>query len=127
MPLLRYAVGDEAENPDRPAHADVDCRCCAKSSDAPVDYLLSPSGERRRVNFRYALAAIAAIREYQVAQVGLDEIEVRLVTAATHRCRAGAGGGPHGRRVGGEFRIELAFPASIARTEAGKLRTLSRN
>ncbi len=86
--------------------------------------LLCPSGERRRVNFRYSLAAITAIREYQVAQVAADRIEVRLVTARglidaeeaqVREMMAG--------EFGPEFRIELTYPASIVRTEAGKLRT----
>ena len=123
MPLLRYAVGDEAE-PGSPCACGRGLPVLRRIVGRSIDYLLSPSGERRRVNFRYALAAIAAIREYQVAQVGLDEIEVRLVIARpltdAERAQVEA---LMAAEFGGEFRIELAFPASIARTEAGKLRT----
>lgn len=123
MPLLRYAVGDEAE-------AGSPCACgrglpvLRRIVGRTIDYLLCPSGEKRRVNFRYSLAAITAIREYQVAQVGVDRIEVRLVTARgltdaeEARVRAMMAG-----EFGPEFRIELTYPASIIRTEAGKLRT----
>ncbi|MGH7209914.1 MAG: phenylacetate--CoA ligase family protein [Acetobacteraceae bacterium] len=123
MPLLRYAVGDEAE-PGSPCACGRGLPVLRRIVGRTIDYLLCPSGEKRRVNFRYSLAAITAIREYQVAQIGLDRIEVRLVTA---RPLTGA----EEARVlemmagefGDEFRIKLAYPASIVRTQAGKLRT----
>ncbi len=123
MPLLRYAVGDEAE-PGLPCACGRGLPVLRRIVGRTIDYLLCPSGEKRRVNFRYALAAIAAIREYQVAQIELDRIEVRLVVARpltdgekaqVQTIMAG--------EFGHEFRIELTFPASIRRTEAGKLRT----
>lgn len=123
MPLLRYAVGDEAE-PGLPCACGRGLPVLRRIVGRTIDYLLCPSGEKRRVNFRYSLAAITAIREYQVAQIDLDRIEVRLVTARPltgaeeARVLAMMAG-----EFGDEFRIKLVYPASIVRTQAGKLRT----
>lgn len=123
MPLLRYAVGDEAESGE-PCACGRGLPVLRRIVGRTIDYLRCPSGEKRRVNFRYALAAITAIREYQVAQVALDRIEVRLVVGhkLTEAEQAQVLGIMAGE-FGPEFRIELAYPDAIRRTEAGKLRT----
>ncbi len=123
MPLLRYAIGDEAE----PGGA------CACGRGLPVlrrlvgrtlDHLTLSDGARRRVNFGHGrLSQVVAIREFQVAQTALGRIEVRIVAArplteaeerlvrAVMQVEFGEG-----------FRIELQYHDAIPRTAAGKLR-----
>jgi phenylacetate-CoA ligase len=83
MPLLRYEIGDEAEPGD----------ACPCGRGLPVltrvvgrtqDYLVLPSGERRRFDLpHYRLARVMPVREFQVAQRSLSEVELRLVVSRT--------------------------------------------
>jgi phenylacetate-CoA ligase len=123
MPLLRYELGDEAE-------VGSACSCgrglpvLTRIVGRTVDLLTLPSGEQRRTDFQhYRLSRIAAIREYQVVQRSLEQIEVLLVlgrplTAAEEQeARA-----VFFEEFGGEFRIDLTVCDAIPRSEAGKLR-----
>jgi phenylacetate-CoA ligase len=122
-PLLRYEIGDEAEVGE----------ACACGRGLPVirrivgrsnDYLVTRDGRRQRVEAGYyRLCAIAAIREFQIIQRSLEEIELVVVlgrplspeeTAEIQRMLAGD--------FGQEFRFVISVRDAIARTESGKLK-----
>lgn len=124
MPLVRYDVGDYAQVGET-------CPC---GRGLPVlrrilgrhqNMLQLPDGSERWPLLSSSdigrLLALAPIRQYQFVQTHRDRIEVRLQTtrsltddearAIVERVRDKFGDG---------FRIELAFPAELARTAAGK-------
>lgn len=123
MPLLRYEIGDEAE-------LGYPCSC---GRGLPVlnriigrvyDYLVLPSGRRRRVDSGFIdIASIRAIREFQVVQRSPTNCEIRVVlarplteaeTEAVHRILHD--------KVGTELRFDIVAVDSIPRTQEGKLR-----
>ena len=123
MPLLRYAIGDEAE-PGAPCACGRGLPVLRRLAGRAFDHLVLRSGEKRRVQFgHYRLSQVVAIREFQVAQRTLDRIEVRLVVA-----RPLTDGEERLVRAvmvaefGETFRIDLSYHAAIPRTGAGKLR-----
>ena len=123
MPLLRYELGDEAE-------VGAPCPCgrglpvLRRVVGRTFDFLTLPSGEKRRpILNHYRLAEVAAIREFQIVQRSLHQIEVLMVLgcplseeekATITAVLAG--------ELGGEFDIVLTPCEAIPRTAAGKLR-----
>lgn len=124
MPLLRYEVGDYAEV--GPA--------CSCGRGLPVvrrilgrqqNMLRLPDGGERwpllSSNDIGKLLALAPIHHYQFVQTALDHIEVRLQTArpldALEEKRLVDWA--H-EKFGGWLRIDLAYPAELGRTAAGK-------
>jgi len=124
MPLIRYDIGDYAE-------AGGPCRC---GRGLPV--ICKILGRRQNMlhladgSERWPLLssddigkflALAPIRRYQFAQTHHDRIEVRLQTV-----RLLTGEEERGivawaqAKFGATFTIDLAFPANLAITEAGK-------
>jgi phenylacetate-CoA ligase len=89
-----------------------------------LDYLMLPSGEKRRpILNHYRLAEVGAIREFQIVQRSLERIEVLMVlgrppsadeTATLVAVLAA--------ELGGGFDIVLTPCETIPRTAAGKLR-----
>jgi len=123
MPLLRYEVGDQAE-------VGAPCACgrglpvLNQIVGRTVDALSLPSGQKRYTRVGHnRISKIVAVLEYQVIQRSLERIEVLMVlggalTAAEDtEIRAALAD-----ELGSEFRIDLTFCDSIARTPAGKLR-----
>ncbi len=122
MPLLRYAIGDEAE-------AGAPCRC---GRGLPVlsqivgrvqDYLLLPDGSRRRVNLsHYRISAMGFIREFQVAQTGPLHAELRLAASrelsADERATLDT---LFKNAVGSSFERKIVVVDEIAKTSSGKL------
>jgi len=123
MPLLRYEIGDEAEMGGP----------CACGRGLPVlrrivgrmyDYLVLPSGRRQRVDTGFLrIAAIPAVREFQVVQRSLERGEILMVlsrpltaaeTAEIHQVLR--------EKVSSELRFDIVVLDSIPRTVAGKLR-----
>lgn len=125
MPLLRYDLGDYARTGDD---------ACACGRGLPVitsilgrrqNLLRLPDGGERWPLLSSgdigALLALAPIRHYQVAQTALERIELRLQTArplteaeinqVLDWARAKFGPG---------FHFDLAFPAELGRSAAGK-------
>lgn len=124
MPLLRYELGDYAEVGD----------VCGCGRSLPVIrrilgrrqnmLRLADGGERWPLlssDDIGRLLAVAPIRHYQFAQTHLDRLEVRLQTTRplddgeTRRVVAWA----HAK-FGAALRIELAYPATLERSAAGK-------
>jgi phenylacetate-CoA ligase len=124
MPLLRYDVGDYAEVGE----------ACACGRGLPVirrilgrrqNMLRLPGGGERWPLLSSGdigkLLALGPIRQYQFAQTHNDCIEVRLQTARplTEDEARVVVDWAHAK-FGDPFRIELAFPAELARTASGK-------
>jgi phenylacetate-CoA ligase len=123
MPLLRYEIGDEA------VFGDI-CGCgrglpvLTRIVGRVLDYVMLPSGRRRRVDTGHvAMAKIAAIREFQLIQRSVERIEVLLVVARPlDNDEERAVRATLLKEVGSEFRFDLTYRESIARTAEGKLR-----
>lgn len=120
-PLLRYAIGDEAE-------VGPPCRCgrglpvLRRIIGRQAEYLRLPSGERRRPALQhYALARILPIMEFRYVQRSLHMVELMLVVARPltdaelEQVRTIAQG------IGEEFEISITFHPTLPRTAAGKL------
>lgn len=125
MPLLRYDIGDYAEAGDG---------ACACGRGLPVirsilgrrqNMLRLPDGAERWPLMSSgdigALLSLAPIRHYQFAQTAPDRIELRLVVARPLGGDEAARVGDWARaKFGAAFGIDLAFPAELGRTAAGK-------
>jgi phenylacetate-CoA ligase len=123
MPLLRYAIGDIAE-------CGGVCVCgrslptLARVIGRTRDRLLMPDGERRFVtNPSEAFAAVSAIRQYQIAQVATDTIELRVdarraLTADEQTLLGDALAGAIGHR----FAVRFSYVDDFAKTPLRKFR-----
>lgn len=121
MPLLRYDLGDYAE-------VGEPCPC---GRGLPVlkhilgrekELLTLPSGEKRYpVYGSRVFARMPAVRQFQVAQTGATDIEVRMVLERplTEAERAAALEGL-GNQLGTGFSIRLAVVERIERLRGGK-------
>lgn len=123
MPLLRYELGDEAE-------AGGPCGCgrglpvMTRVVGRTEDYLTLPSGRRRRVNINhYRLSSISAVREFQLVQNSLNEVELKLALSRPLT--------PDeltvintilDRETEGLFETRLTYHDALPRTSTGKLR-----
>lgn len=122
-PLLRYEIGDEAE-------VGAPCACgrglavLRRIVGRTFDYLTMPDGVRRRVDTGYyRISAIPAVREFQIAQLALDRIELRLALARPLTADETATvKDVLVKEFGAEFQFAITVHDSITRTEAGKLR-----
>ncbi len=122
-PLLRYALGDEAECAEA-------CPCgrglplLARIAGRTIDTLVHPDGRRQRFFFdQTAVANIRAIKEFQVVQKSLHRIEVLLAVGPSFSSADSAKIHAVMRAAfGSNFEIELSSCDRIPRTEAGKLR-----
>jgi phenylacetate-CoA ligase len=123
MPLLRYEIGDEAM-------VGEPCQC---GRGLPVlrsvvgrlsEYLTLRDGQRRRVTYNtYRLSSVTAILEYQLAQTGLEEIELRLVVSrALTDEEAVIAMDVMTKAFGDAFTVTLRYCDALERTAAGKLR-----
>jgi len=81
MPLLRYQVGDEAE-------VGPPCSCgrglvsLTRIVGRVEDYVQLRSGERRRLDLEhYKISQIRAVKEFQLVQLSLEKMELRLVVS----------------------------------------------
>jgi phenylacetate-CoA ligase len=122
MPLLRYEIGDEAE---------VGSAClCGRG--LPVlsrivgrleNYLILKSGERLRVDLsHYRISAIREIREFQLAQIGPDRIELRLaVSAPLKDADLALLNGLLTKSFGAHFGWQIVYLDVIPKTASGKL------
>jgi phenylacetate-CoA ligase len=123
MPLLRYEIGDEAE-PGGPCACHRGLPVLVRIVGRTLDHVALPSGRRRRLDTgHYVMANIPAIREYQIVQRTVQRIEILLVVSrplaedekqAVYAILT--------KEIGPEFRFELRYCESIARTAEGKLR-----
>ncbi len=122
MPLLRYEIGDEAEVGNR----------CVCGRGLPVltrivgrveNYLTLPSGGRRRVDLsHYRIAAIKSIQEFQLAQTGLAQLELRLaVNAPLADTDSLFLEQMMKKSFGTDFMCRLVFTDNIEKTASGKL------
>jgi phenylacetate-CoA ligase len=81
MPLLRYALGDHAE-------AGAPCACgrglptIARVLGRVRNLLTLPSGKRVRLSFHRQFKEFPGVRQYQLIQRTLHEIEARLLVDA---------------------------------------------
>jgi len=123
-PLIRYEIGDLAE-------VGAPCKCgrglpvLRRIVGRAYDYLTLPTGERRRADTGYyRISRIACIREFQIVQKTLSRIEAVLVLSreltAAEQAELFA---ILAEEFGAAFEFTVSVRDSIARTEAGKLRT----
>jgi phenylacetate-CoA ligase len=81
MPLVRYELGDLAEMGE-PCACGRTLPVIARIVGRARDMLALPGGGRRYPYYGHnAMMAIDAIRQHQVAQTSLEDIEIRLVVA----------------------------------------------
>jgi phenylacetate-CoA ligase len=123
MPLLRYEVGDEAEFGE-PCSCGRGLPVIRNIIGRTADYLTLPDGSRRRVTYNvYRMSGLRAVREYQVVQTSLHDIEVRVVAArALETAETAEILDIMTREFGGDFRIAVVERDELPRTAAGKLR-----
>jgi phenylacetate-CoA ligase len=121
MPLVRYELGDLAEMGE-PCACGRTLPVIARIVGRARDMLALPGGGRRYPYYGHnAMMAIDAIRQHQVAQTSLEDIEIRLVvarplTAAEEdEIRQAAHEG-----LGGPFRLTLTYCDEIRRGANGK-------
>lgn len=123
MPLVRYDVGDHAEVGD-PCPCGRGLPAIRRILGRRQNVLRTAEGERWPLlssDDIGKLLALAPIRQYQFAQTHPDRIEVRLLTARTLTDQEARGVVGWARtKFGGEFRVDLAFPAELSRTASGK-------
>ena len=121
MPLIRYEIGDEAI-------AGAGCGCgrtlphIAAIVGRLQNYFLLRDGTKLRVDLsHYRLSAIARLREFQLAQTGYEDVELRLcVFGSLDEEEQGV----VARVVKGippQFRVKVVYPDQLPRTPAGKL------
>lgn len=122
-PLLRYDVGDEAILGER-------CSCgrglplIQRIIGRSSDYVTLRDGTTRRVSIdNYSLSSIRAIREFQLAQVAIDKLELRLVvTRQLTGTEIQTARNCVSNRMGQEFEVAIRCVDTLPRTTAGKLR-----
>jgi len=86
MPLLRYAIGDDAEVAGGPCACGRTLPTLARIVGRTRDRLRLPDGDWRFAhNPSEAFASVKAIRRYQIAQTARDRLDVRLLADATLR------------------------------------------
>lgn len=125
MPMLRYELGDYAELGDGPCPCGRGLPVIRQILGRRQNLLRLPDGGERWPLLSSgdigALLALAPIRHYQVAQVALDRLELRLQAARPlddaeiTRVRDWARG-----KFGHEFHIDVAFPPALERSASGK-------
>lgn len=129
MPLVRYRNGDVATSAPGPCPCGRGLPRLARVEGRELDLIRTPDG--RIVSgefFPHLMKDFDGIREFQVEQLALDEVEIRLV------CAPGLAGEDRRRlvdqvrhRIGGQVRVRLLEVDSIPRTASGKRRvTISR-
>lgn len=125
MPLIRYEIGDLAE-------VGAPCAC---GRGLPVltrvvgrvqAMLRLPDGSRRWTLLSSgdlaALLEVAPVRQYQVAQVALDRLELRVVVArALEPAEEAALAQWVRRKFGDGFAVSVRCVAALGRSAAGKL------
>ena len=123
MPLLRYEIGDEAER-------GPPCSC-GRTSPAITqiigrleDYVVLKSGERRRVKFgHYKIAALEAVREFQLVQETIERLDFRLATSrALSETEFSLVRNVMDAAFGADFEVTISIHQALPRTPSGKLR-----
>ena len=121
MPLIRYEIGDRAVfGPPCPCGRTLPV--LAAIPGRARDMLTLPDGRRRFPFYAHnTIMQVDAIVQHQVAQIGRDEVEIRLVVRRpltpaeeAHIIAAATGG------LGGEHRVRLAYRSEIPRQASGK-------
>jgi phenylacetate-CoA ligase len=121
MPLLRYELGDLAEVGE-PCPCGRTLPVIARIVGRARDMLTLPDGAKRYPFYGHsAMMSVRAIRQHQLVQKSLTEIEIRLVVshplsaAEEARIREAAIAG-----LGHPFEITLAYTDEIKRDASGK-------
>jgi phenylacetate-CoA ligase len=123
-PLLRYEIGDEAE-------VGAPCSCgrglpvLSRIVGRSYDYLVLSGGRRRRVDTGYyRICKVRAVCEFQLVQLELDLVELRMVLTRPLTSEETADiEGVLREEFGAEFRLRFTVCESLPRTAAGKLRS----
>ena len=122
-PLLRYEIGDEAEVGE-PCACGRGLPVLKRIVGRTVDYLVLPSGERRRATLGISeLLKYPDIIEFQHIQRSFHCIEIMLVVERVLKAEEiGRMREALSKIIGSEFEIIITFHDRIPRTVSGKLR-----
>jgi phenylacetate-CoA ligase len=124
MPLVRYRNGDVATSAPGPCPCGRGLPRLARVEGRELDMIRTPDG--RIVSgefFPHLMKDFAGVREFQVEQLALDELEIRLVCAPELGAEDRRRLADHVRqRIGGEVRVRLLEVDAIPRTASGKRR-----
>lgn len=123
MPLIRYEIGDYAEL-GQPCDCGRTLPVLTRILGRARNRIVLPNGERRFVanlgNFS-TLAAGALIQQYQLAQVGPEQLELRVVTQREFtQVEAAELTSALENRYGARFNVRIAYRQSIPRAASGK-------
>lgn len=80
-PLIRYQIGDVGIMTERVCSCGRNSLCLRKVLGREMDAILTPAGRIIRGVFASPFHGIAKVRQFQVVQRKLDQIDVRLVLA----------------------------------------------
>ncbi|WP_353228395.1 hypothetical protein [Novosphingobium sp.] len=123
MPLLRYAIGDEAEVAE-PCACGRGLQTLKRIVGREEDYLVYPNGERTRAHLsHYRLSRIPPVREFRLVQRSHTELVLQLVVS-----RALTDGERSeimaimALASGGHFATDIEIVPELDRTAVGKLR-----
>ena len=129
MPLVRYRNGDVATSVSGACPCGRGLPLLARVEGRELDLIRTPDGRIVPGEFfPHLMKDFAGVREYQVEQLALDQVEIRLVCAPAlpgedrrrlvHHVQ---------RRIGAEVQVRLLEVPAIPRTASGKRRvTISR-
>lgn len=121
LPLIRYAIGDYAEV-GGPCPCGRGLPVLTRILGRSRNMLMLPDGSRHWPRFGYAgFAGIAPIRQLQLVQHSLEEIEARLVVAASLSPDQEVRLAAHLQEsLGYPFRMRFTYMDSIPRSAGGK-------
>ena len=128
MPLVRYRNGDVATSAPGPCPCGRGLPRLARVEGRELDLIRTPDGRIVPGEFfPHLMKDFDGVREFQVEQLALDEVEIRLVCSGL-RGEDRRKLVDHVRhRIGGEVRVRLLEVDAIPRTTSGKRRvTISR-
>ena len=128
MPLVRYLNGDVATGAPGPCPCGRGLPRLARVEGRELDLIRTPDGRIVPGEFfPHLMKDFDGVREFQVEQLALDEVEIRLVCSGLHGEDRRRLADHVRRRIGGEVRVRLLEVDAIPRTGSGKRRvTISR-
>lgn len=122
MPLIRYEIGDEVEM-GHPCSCGRGLPTIKRIVGRLASYLTLKNGDKRQLDFsHYRLSAIRSILEFQLAQISLEKIELRLVVSKEFTdADLDFINKMMQKSFGKDFEYEIIFCQQIPRAISGKL------
>ena len=122
MPLFRYEIGDEVEM-GQPCSCGRGLPTIKRIIGRLENYLILKNGDKKQLDFsHYRLSAIRSIIEFQLAQISVEKLELRLVISkALSDEELNIINTMMQKSFSKNFEYEIIFCEKIARTMSGKL------